>query len=569
MTAKIKTRARSRRRPKRAKNFGEGNLFNFHGAYVQKVDALAKEATIPGAFIKPAWYKHGMRFAVLTKKNPPDQIHGHEGWKLVMARKLADKYVGLRRSGMTHDQAMKEVLNNTSAGPGSIALFRKMFREGYQGNPRRRNLEFGTYENGVFHPWTRRPKTRKKKAVRRLKVRKNAELVPYTIVFKHAGKFQKWERFAKTATQATQSAREALAREYPAGSYSLISVKPGKANPRRRRRKNVIAWGQGDQDYMRKALRELYPGKKLEEVIKDPQRFSKITRRADELKQAAKKQNPVIKVPGGWRGRSAKGRLSPVFTDRRDAELFAESLANPKRRRNYFEERIGEGSRVSVITANEASGPFSIRLYVNKGETATTATGKAKTLAGARKIAQKLLDRHIRGNPRRRNYENATDLYKKFHGRGPKNVTDTGIPIADYGDHPELGQLGKLVSLTFGDKEAEKPWNKKLIWGSKEAPDLAAEPGGRQLYIIGGGQDINGSLAGLPIDTDKDMLDLGFAYQVEYFSQKSFDNFQPVTYYHDLGEETGECPRLVYDRVKKRLHIVGGAYEVKPEGIVN
>lgn len=28
-------------------------------------------------------------------------------------------------------------------------------------------------------------------------------------------------------------------------------------------------------------------------------------------------------------------------------------------------------------------------------------------------------------------------------------------------------------------------------------------------------------------------------------------------------------PRLVYDRTKQRIHIVGGAYKVKPEGIVN
>ena len=31
----------------------------------------------------------------------------------------------------------------------------------------RPNVELGTYENGVFHPWTRRPKSRQKKAIRR------------------------------------------------------------------------------------------------------------------------------------------------------------------------------------------------------------------------------------------------------------------------------------------------------------------------------------------------------------------------------------------------------------------
>lgn len=170
---------------------------------------------------------------------------------------------------------------------------------------------------------------------------------------------------------------------------------------------------------------------------------------------------------------------------------------------------------------------------------------------------------------RKRNYADAEDLFEKFHGRKAGKVSDTGLPIADYGSHEELGQLGKLVSITIGDKDAEKPWSKKITWGNSEAPELAAEPGGAQLFLVGGNQNLEASIAQFPVDTTKDMLDLGFAYQIEYFTRKKFDDFQPVTYYHDLGEETGESPRAIYDRVKKRLHLVGGAYKVKPEGIVN
>jgi len=196
---------------------------------------------------------------------------------------------------------------------------------------------------------------------------------------------------------------------------------------------------------------------------------------------------------------------------------------------------------------------------------------KMETLAGLRKNGKKKNTRAKakRRTKRKRNYQDAGELYEKFHGRKAGRVSDTGLPIADYGSHAELGQLGKLVSLTIGDKDAEKPWCKKITWGGPEAPDLAAEPGGRQLYLVGGNQSLNGSLESLPISTDKDMIDLGFAYQIEYFTRKAFDNHQPVTYYHDLGEESGESPRAVYDRVKKRIHLVGGAYVVKPEGIVN
>jgi hypothetical protein len=34
-------------------------------------------------------------------------------------------------------------------------------------NPRRRNVEFGEFENGIFHPWTRRSRSRRKHAIRR------------------------------------------------------------------------------------------------------------------------------------------------------------------------------------------------------------------------------------------------------------------------------------------------------------------------------------------------------------------------------------------------------------------
>lgn len=370
-------------------NYGEGNLFNFHGAFTEKAAAVAKEQSIPGAFIRTVWFKAGPRYGVLTRKNS-----------------------------------------------------------------RRRNLK-------------------------------------------------------------------------------------------RAQRKNTVAWGkQQDQKFVHQALSQLFPGKHVEQL--SAAQLSQVMRLAQALKIG--KKNPVMKVPGGWRAVSRRGRMSPVFPKRSDAEIYAESLKlNP---------RTPLSKESALAAAKDA---------------ATRQMRKAGRKAWSRadyNLAVKTLNR-LQPNPGQRNYADATELYKKFHGRGPDKVTKTGLPIAEYGSHPELGQLGRMVSLTIGDEEAENPWKKKIEWKAAEAPDLAAEPGGRQLYLIGGSQDLNSSLEALPIDTDKDLLDLGFAFRLEYFTQKKFDNFQPVTYYHDLGEETGDHPRVVYDRVKKRIHLVGGAYEVKPEGIVN
>jgi hypothetical protein len=342
---------RIRKSRKRLMNYGRGDLFNFHGAFTELKDALAKEKKVPGAFIRDVYYQGGPRYGVLTR-NP---------------------------------RALK------------------------------RNVEWGTYENGIFHPWTRRPKTRRKRAIRR-RTRKNA-IGPLAIL------------------------------------DALSDLKGLGVGGKKGKRRNATL----DVATFRKALAKLYPGKRPE----------RLTRR---------------------------------------------QLANA----------IHEAQAMQ---------------------------GKAK-----------------RGNPTKRNYADATDLYTEFHGRTPHRVTDTGLATADYDGHPELAQLGKLVSLTIGGSG----WRKKIQWESREAPDLAATPNGKQLYIIGGSQNLDSAVDKLPTkQLSNHRVLIGSAYQIEYFTQKHFDNFQPVTYYHSFGEDSGERPHVVYDRRKKRIHLVGGAYVVKPEGIVN
>jgi hypothetical protein len=67
----------------------------------------------------------------------------------------------------------------------------------------------------------------------------------------------------------------------------------------------------------------------------------------------------------------------------------------------------------------------------------------------------------------------------------------------------------------------------------------------------------------------KDLVDLGDVYLVEYFTQKRFDKFEPIGYFHHFGEKTGVRPRLIYDRVHKLLSLAGGEYFVTPRGIEN
>jgi len=400
-------------------NYGQGDLFNFHGAFTEKKDAVAKEREVPGGFIKPVWYPGGMRYGVLTRNpkrklshaavkyesrskhgaqmcancvhfipgNPPacsgvqSPIRPHGWCEQFKAGK--DKQTRNPFGVLTALDALSNVRTVKSLLGG-----KKRKRKKTADTKRRKNVEWGTYDKGIFHPWTRRPKTRKKKAKRRL---------------------------------------------------------------------NTNA----DTKHVHTALRSLFPGKTIAQL--------------------------------------SVAQLSQVIRAAQDLKL-----------------------------------------------------GKPLTK---------------RGNPSKRNYADATELYTKFHGRGPRQVTDTGLSTADYDNHSELAQLGRLVSLTIGGHG----WRKKIEWGSREAPDLACEPSGTQLYFVGGSQNLDTALTTLPAAkvVGSDRVDIGVAYQVEYFARKGFDNFQAVTYYHELGETTGERPRVVYDKRKKRIHLVGGAYVVKPEGIVN
>jgi hypothetical protein len=328
--------------------------------------------------------------------NPTDKIAGHEGWKQLMASKLANKYDGLRRSGMSHDEAVRETLRSTTAGPGSIALFKTLVK-----NPKvcKRNPGAGNLA-----------------------------------------------QYVQAAVDHTRGAHDA-------------------------------------------------GGKVIHETPK------------------------------------------------------------PKRRE------------------------FAREIAFRKG---------------------------YRSNPDEGTQADA--LYRKFHGRGPDRITNLLVRGIDpYGDHPALTSLGPLIRLVVGEgvelnkdgtiadegefvneitfvpmaeyrraTETVDPKNPAEVRELKcwlkaaGAPDVAAVPNTRQLYFVGGKQSLDdAALRALGCDPEKDLCDLGDCFLIEYFAQKRFDQFEPMTYYHALGEITHVQPRLIYRRPQKMLELVGGEYVVKAAGIDN
>jgi hypothetical protein len=79
--------------------------------------------------------------------------------RVTRARAGKHKYDWIPEGGIAPGQnpGIGALLDVASIGTSLPGLLKK----------RRKNVELGTFEKGVFHPWTRRPKSRQKKAIRR------------------------------------------------------------------------------------------------------------------------------------------------------------------------------------------------------------------------------------------------------------------------------------------------------------------------------------------------------------------------------------------------------------------
>lgn len=107
--------------------------------------------------------------------------------------------------------------------------------------------------------------------------------------------------------------------------------------------------------------------------------------------------------------------------------------------------------------------------------------------------------------------------------------------------------------------------------GKKSNPDhdtsgytvLASNENGDQLYIEGGDQSLD--LAAIHMDGKwvHDSIVIGDILEITYRTQKDFDKFETIDYFHKLGEVTGKMPQLRYDNLNQKLYIDGGQYFIK------
>lgn len=174
-------------------------------------------------------------------------------------------------------------------------------------------------------------------------------------------------------------------------------------------------------------------------------------------------------------------------------------------------------------------------------------------------------------NPRKRNgaTSDAEELYEQFHGRAATGSIDyvetlslpeTFVELGDLVDMTVLGTHVKSAVLTAPDPDSRNL--NKIV-------KLATSSNGKQIYFIGGDQSLDLAALGFEDSQIKHNMMIGVLKIVTYRTQKGFDKFKTIDYYHELGEETGNPPYLTYDPVNKLMHVVGGNYCIKPEGITD
>jgi hypothetical protein len=159
----------------------------------------------------------------------------------------------------------------------------------------------------------------------------------------------------------------------------------------------------------------------------------------------------------------------------------------------------------------------------------------------------------------------AVRLFESFHGREAREIAEKQVSDTMRKDYAALGDL---IALGIGQSSRDgkalvNKWDKENhIKFQGDGVKLASAPNGKQLYLIGGTQNIDRSFPWdkTDVDKEKDFIDLGECPFVVYLARKVHGNFEPVEYLHEFGEKNGLKPRLMYDKLKKQIFFVGGEY---------
>lgn len=218
---------------------------------------------------------------------------------------------------------------------------------------------------------------------------------------------------------------------------------------------------------------------------------------------------------------------------------------------NYAEKLKREGAKYITLGQFEGDGADLHNWWVRW----TTANEFNKMSARVARLA---------GNRRRNPEGPAADLYESFHGR--EADTDT-IFTEEVHEHSTFAALGDLVSMkvaTIHGKEADITAADPETAQAEDVVHLASNEDGTQLFFIGGDQALDlESLGFEDHELSKESVVVGIITELMYRTQKEFDKFEMIDYFHHLSEDTKRPqPSLLYDTINKSMSVSGGSYYI-------
>jgi hypothetical protein len=255
--------------------------------------------------------------------------------------------------------------------------------------------------------------------------------------------------------------------------------------------------------------------------------------------RARKLQSGELKPPPlPHRKKNARSKRELQAAARQRAERIRAARLNPELENGVFD---------SLQTAIVHASPSHRKAMDKKWGYHFSVTGK-------KVMAKKSNSRRRRGDRKFRNPDETKQsvrLFQGFHGHDPKEIAEKHVSAAVRLDYAAIGD--------FLYVKTETPLGQKAEFSFQgDGVKLAASPDGKQLYCIGGNQNI------LPLldarSQEKDFIDLGECLEVAYLARKVHGDFRPVEYYHEFGELNGVRPSLMFDKLRKQLFFIGGDY---------
>lgn len=377
--------------------------------------------------------------------------------------------------------------------------------------------------------------------------------VPYLVVFRRDGQLHTWERYAATAAEATQSARQALQNEFPDGFYSLISVKPKSAeNPATKVHKHFAPadlWSSSAADRAYRyadEMRAKYPGRKVEILERSNGSWDVYVLNEGE--------NPTELLIMG-----ANPAHNPRYGTCRQCGQAHNLVGGycqacrPALWREYYGHNPGAEMRVNpsrlAVCGKLIGGYRCSRKPRHRGP---------HLPQGATLRPRSRHNWGPRGNP------SAAAIREDFTGRPAEWETIHDEPHMPRGDYAQLGELLALYVKPLAGAQVQE------INFRKSRPKLLSDETARQLWFLGGDQDVSNSLEAFGARESAGLFELGEVRRIDYKQRKEHVPDPDVDEWrHAFGEETGVLPVLWFDPRRKRLLLRDGEYRIEREGIVN